>query len=160
MNKILNIASWCWFIFVFLGYPFFLSINLFYGKNNINFASMLIFIVTIFTTSFWNTFNGKKEYLFSIQLLKMILSAIVSILCFANLYRFGGLKSSDSTIVYSSIDSLYFSIITWTTVGYGDFTPAPEIRMHAAIEALLGTVFIPLILTALIYMLSNKRTAT
>ena len=87
----------------------------------------------------------------------MVLSAIVSILCFANLYKFGGLKSPDSTIVHSSIDSLYFSIITWTTVGYGDFTPTPEVRMYAAIEALLGTIFIPLILTALIYMLSNKK---
>ncbi len=29
--------------------------------------------------------------------------------------------------------------------------------MYAAIEALLGTIFIPLILTALIYMLSNKK---
>jgi len=36
-------------------------------------------------------------------------------------------------------DSLYFSLITMSTVGYGDITPAGEaVRVVAAIEVLLG----------------------
>jgi hypothetical protein len=37
-------------------------------------------------------------------------------------------------------ECLYFSIITFTTVGYGDFTPSPVARILAGGEALAGYV--------------------
>ena len=36
--------------------------------------------------------------------------------------------------------SLYFSIVTWTTLGYGDFSPEHNIRIIAALQAMLGYV--------------------
>jgi len=37
---------------------------------------------------------------------------------------------------------IYYSAITYTTVGYGDITPVGDIRFFAAIEALSGMVLV------------------
>ena len=42
-------------------------------------------------------------------------------------------------------DSLYYSVVTFTTVGYGEFTPQGRLRVVAACEALLGAVMIALV---------------
>lgn len=46
-------------------------------------------------------------------------------------------------------ESFYLSIITYTTVGYGDYLPMGWIRGIAAIEALSGVLLTPLFLIAL-----------
>lgn len=46
-------------------------------------------------------------------------------------------------------ESLYLSIVTYTTVGYGDYLPMGWIRGVAALEALSGILFTPLFLIAL-----------
>jgi hypothetical protein len=52
-------------------------------------------------------------------------------------------------------DQLYFSFITQTTVGYGDFTPkAPLGRSLAAVEALIGQIYL---VTVVALMVSNLR---
>ncbi|REG51025.1 ion channel [Paraburkholderia sp. BL6669N2] len=39
------------------------------------------------------------------------------------------------------IAALYFSIVTFTTTGYGDYHPTKELRLVAAAEALAGYIF-------------------
>jgi hypothetical protein len=52
-------------------------------------------------------------------------------------------------------DQLYFSFITQTTVGYGDYTPAgPLGRSLAAMEALIGQIYL---VTVVALMVSNLR---
>lgn len=46
-------------------------------------------------------------------------------------------------------EAFYMSVITYTTVGYGDYLPVGWIRGVAAIEALSGILFTPLFLIAL-----------
>lgn len=66
--------------------------------------------------------------------------ACVTLLAFAIVYRDSGLMHSSGTVSHSFIDACYFSIITFTTVGYGDFTVMPGLRFAASLEALLGLV--------------------
>lgn len=48
------------------------------------------------------------------------------------------------------IQSIYFSVITITTLGYGDITPATEVaRLLTAVEALSGIIIIGLFLNAI-----------
>jgi hypothetical protein len=47
-------------------------------------------------------------------------------------------------VTYAFRDALYFSITTWTTLGYGDFAPIPLARAAASLEALTGIATIPL----------------
>ena len=46
---------------------------------------------------------------------------------------------------------LYFSVVTWTTVGYGDVTPAnPLARAFAAAEAFNGYIVMAIFIAALV----------
>jgi hypothetical protein len=81
---------------------------------------------------------------------------VLIMVVFAGIYRGDGLlysgvcegalyiKQSETVCISGSsdwINPLYFSVVTWTTLGYGDFTPPHELRLIAAIEALSGYVF-------------------
>lgn len=53
--------------------------------------------------------------------------------------------------------SLYFSIVTWTTLGYGDYIPTEAVQLFAAFEALLGTIFLPIVLATVLYLMGKER---
>jgi Ion channel len=65
---------------------------------------------------------------------------ILSFACFSRLYRtLGIIELSTGKRSDSLIDCMYFSLITWTTVGYGDFIPASRAaRVLAAYQAIAG----------------------
>lgn len=63
--------------------------------------------------------------------------AASAILGYALLYRHAGIMSG-AGVSHSLRDAIYFSVTTWTTLGYGDFTPPPEMRLVTSAEALLG----------------------
>lgn len=56
-------------------------------------------------------------------------------------------------------DSLYFSVVTITTLGYGDITPKIDItKFLASSEAILGIVLVGLFLNSLSYTISFRAT--
>ncbi|MDM7983263.1 MAG: potassium channel family protein [Maricaulis sp.] len=67
------------------------------------------------------------------------------ILVFALAYRHFGISGADS-----KGDYLYFSIVTFTTLGYGDMSPIGPARYFANIQALSGFLFVPLIVSQVI----------
>ena len=78
---------------------------------------------------------GEKPY-------RIILSALLTILTFALLYfSFNTVeRSGDPLYILKWYDYLYYSTITFTTVGYGDFVPSARLlpKLLAAIEAFSG----------------------
>ncbi len=54
------------------------------------------------------------------------------------------------------LDSLYFSIVTWTTLGYGDFQPKPALRLLAAMQAVYGYLFLGLIVGSVSSLIGNR----
>ena len=60
--------------------------------------------------------------------------------------------SGDVEVVHSFTDALYFSVVTFTTLGYGDMQPLPGWRWLAATEAALGACLI----AAFVVVLSRK----
>ena len=54
----------------------------------------------------------------------------------------GHLTATGVTGALGWLDYVYFSLVTYTTVGYGDFVPAGPIRFIAATEALNGWVLL------------------
>jgi hypothetical protein len=55
---------------------------------------------------------------------------------------FGSLKHTVQPTDVAWLDYVYFSFVTYTTVGYGDFVPTGPIRFIAATEALNGWVLL------------------
>ena len=70
----------------------------------------------------------------------MVSSTALFLVLFAAGYRTFGLIDGGMT-VYDAATCFYFSIITWTTVGYGDVRPTPDSRFIAAAEALFGYIW-------------------
>ena len=67
------------------------------------------------------------------------------IICFAHAYREVGLDG-----VSVDTDYVYFSVVTFTTLGYGDITPDGAARVFAILEAISGFLFVPLLISQLI----------
>ncbi|WP_143872501.1 potassium channel family protein [Catenovulum sediminis] len=63
--------------------------------------------------------------------------------------------------VHDFFSALYFSVVTWTTLGYGDFQPSEHIRLWAAGQAIFGYLFMSIyvaILFAAITKFSEEKT--
>lgn len=151
-DKFLKIFGVVWGLVVFIGLPLGYTFILFFGVEPPNKFAIVFFVISIFVTSFENVFKRHHEFLIFPQILKMLLAIYVTIFGFASIYKSEGLIQAGN-ITHKSIDALYFSIVTWTTLGYGDLQPAESIKLLAALEALLGTLFIPLLLAAIIFTL-------
>src|ERR1700722_4713263 len=73
---------------------------------------------------------------------------------FISRYTTIGLRCSDASVTHDRWDALYFSIMTWTTTGYGDLVPIGASRWVACSEALLGALYNGLVLAVVIYQLN------
>lgn len=95
---------------------------------------------------------GEKPY-------RIIVSSAVTILAFAVFYfALNAIQYSiASGYLPTLMDYLYYSVITFTTVGYGDFIPkaAPLFRMAAALESFIGVFLTGLF----IFTLARKYSA-
>ena len=72
----------------------------------------------------------------------VVLQTMVSILACASIYRAEGLYSGGEVVFPDAWTAIYFSIVTWTTLGYGDYAPTPDVRLFASLEAMMGYVML------------------
>lgn len=103
-------------------------------------ASFLAVIVT-FLPAFNETIADRFAFFW------LLLNGIFMILAFALIHNafsnsLGGDNETSINACRMFRDCLYFSIVTFTTLGYGDFQPAPELRLLAAGQAMMGYVFL------------------
>ena len=86
------------------------------------------------------------EALDAVKLRYLIGGAIVVLILFAEVYLFGtsrgwGLKDS-SGVTVDFWSCLYFSVVTFTSLGFGDLVPTGSGRFFAGVEVVLGlTIF-------------------
>ena len=64
----------------------------------------------------------------------------------------------DSVLVLK--DATYFSIVTWTTLGFGDFTPAQRFgHALAVLEMLTGQLYLVTVIGIVVGNFAGRRTA-
>ena len=90
--------------------------------------------------------------------LKILLGFSISIIImFAAVYKYYGLIIDESLTQTTWMDSIYFSIVTWTTLGYGDVQPTESIRLVAAFQAFVGYLYMGLLIGGIAGLLFNKE---
>jgi len=65
--------------------------------------------------------------------------------------------SSSEKITPSLAEAIYFSVVTWTTLGFGDFRPTEAARIWVMVEALIGYLFMALLVAKLLYLAQLKN---
>lgn len=83
--------------------------------------------------------NLSRSY-FSIIFILYILEIFTILISFGFLHGESGMLDSNGDLVTGFANGLYFSITTFTTLGYGDLKPLPEMRFATSIQALFGMV--------------------
>jgi len=74
-----------------------------------------------------------------------LISIMLSIFTFAYLYQHLGLNPPNGQEWYTQWDTVYFSAVTFSTLGFGDFSPSNEARIYAAIQAIIGNLHLGII---------------
>ena len=74
-----------------------------------------------------------------------------SFYCAFDYYRPGSILQGGSVLEHREDQLLYFSLITLTTIGYGDIVPVnPEVRMLAALEGIAGVLYVAITVAVLV----------
>lgn len=122
--------------------------------------SAIFYVITAFIMTFTVSLIVEFDLLNRLILLFTLLGLIVVIiLLFAVVYSSGGIVFSGSSDIQqgalSPNDFLYYSVVTFTTLGYGDFQPDQNQRIVAALQAFLGFLFMPIVIAEL-FTISEK----
>jgi len=80
---------------------------------------------------------------------RTVLFGVSVILICSFLYTQGNLVNGEGTYQPNLFEAIYFSAITFTTVGYGDLTPVGFSRWVAMAEAFGGLFIVPVFITGL-----------
>ncbi len=104
----------------------------------------------------WTLLYGESPW-------RIIATGLVIVLVFALLYPLGGLEPAEGTpVTYETIaeqptllfDSIYFSTLTFTTLGMGDYQPSGIAQVLTTLQTAVGAVLI-----ALLVFVFGRRTA-
>ncbi|MEM7816992.1 MAG: ion channel [Candidatus Aenigmatarchaeota archaeon] len=118
----------------------FYLINFILKMKNVNVRDFFKNIFLWFTFTFSYLIWGYGE-----RPIRTLIWALVVILLSSILYSLGFLIQNSNIIIKPSLSqALYFSTITFTTVGYGDFTPVGINKFIAVLEALSGLIIVPI----------------
>lgn len=82
---------------------------------------------------------------------------VFTIATFTAIYEMEGIICS-GVVVRETYTSFYFSVVTWTTLGYGDCLPTEDIRHLAAIQALMGYLMMAIFIGVFMSLMVNQGT--
>ena len=101
---------------------------------------------------------NKNIYFYKRALILSFINVIEIIFWFSIFYqKFHYLFKSEYVCLNSFIGSIYFSVVTMTTLGYGDITPITDIAQIAiVIQSLIGIYFAIVIISSFISVISTS----
>lgn len=89
-----------------------------------------------------------------------ILSSAYFVCAFSLIYSVLGINWSsvvEPDRAFDILDNLYFSAVTFSTLGYGDIQPVRASQGYAAIEAILGNLHLGMIVGATFVAITNTK---
>lgn len=118
------------------------------------FVSIVFFLSVVLAIPFLTSENFKPDpiRLFS----DALISIALSIFAFGIMYRWLGIVPPANELV-SRFDHYYFSAVTFSTLGFGDFRPHENARLAAAAQALIGNLHLGIIVGAAFFAAQPKN---
>ncbi|MCC2669181.1 MAG: putative Voltage-gated potassium channel [Armatimonadetes bacterium] len=94
---------------------------------------------------------------FGLRPLRVLFTAVTLVLAYAAAYHFtGGVVTAEGHRYRDWLHAVYFSGITFSTVGYGDYVPAPHQQFIAMSEGALGIALMGFFVAVLVNRLTKS----
>jgi hypothetical protein len=118
-------------------------------------------VVGLFS-SLRNAREVTETHLFTAVSIYLLLGMLwFSVYCAIDTYQPGSILQGGSLLEHRENQLLYFSLITLSTIGYGDIVPVgPEVRMLAALEGVVGVLYIAITVAILVSAFRAPRDRT
>ena len=91
------------------------------------------------------------------RLLAYISLQFYIIVIYAMIYARIGLLDGGGELLHDLGTGFYFSLVTWTTLGYGDLQPPEPLRLLAGSEAILGYISMGVLVALLLQWLTAAK---
>lgn len=126
-------------VILFLIAMFLCLLSGFFGWYSIITAIFLLFGFSIIIFLLPLLLNLSRSYFWLVSAM-LLFHIAITIFSFALHYKSFGLAGPNGKFTPSLYEAIYFSITTFTTLGYGDFQPLPGNRLTTSFEALSGMI--------------------
>lgn len=104
--------------------------------------------------------SHNKEDSLKFLLITITTDLFAIIVVFANAYEIFGTVKNGSDAIIGLWQHSYFSVVTFTTLGYGDYLPTDNAQIIAVIEALFGYGYFALLVGVFGAMLYQRISKT
>lgn len=127
------------------------------------YSVVFVFLALVFFCTNVIAITFKQDDTFEINTSRLfwdiIISSVFHIVSFSYVYRSYRILDPQISLVQTInfSDHLYFSAVTFSTLGYGDFRPSGDSRLLAAYEALIGNMHLGFLVGAAFLAASNRR---
>ena len=130
-----------------------------FWQNNLIITMKWAFLAAFFAVTVVGLFEFLREarevteaHLYTAVSIYLLLGLLwFSLYCAIDTYYPGSILQGGSMLTHREDQLLYFSLITLSTIGYGDIVPVdPEVRMLAALEGLIGVLYIAITVAILV----------
>jgi hypothetical protein len=119
-------------------------------------SDAIVDAVTMFALAALVLVTSRRMFLI-VQLTALGVLLCTAVWTYSDIYMRLGIIDSAATVVHDRESCLYFSIVTFTTLGYGDYRPTLDGRMVSATEALTGYVFLGVFISMISSYVSAKK---
>lgn len=110
---------------------------------------ILVIVISIIILVYSYFIKSSRKY----DILYFVSAFVIGLIFrFAEAYSKLGITGQQSENAY--LDLIYFSAITMSTVGYGDFQPCPIARPLALLQGVLGVILFPVVVAVVLNTLS------
>lgn len=125
------------------------------STGNKDLPSILIIMATLQMLAFMKISIEENKQLKAFCL--FMFSMLCLIYTFGEMYSKVGFYEANGNISHNLVGGIYLSIVTWTTLGYGDLSPTESTRMLAGLESMVGYLYLGIFVAFTIkYLFMNE----
>lgn len=132
------------------------------GVGILFFPSILVmfFLVVAYADLLRSMFSASKRHTGREVFLNFLLIAFL-VAVFGKIYTYSGLHlASDPEAALTEIDYIYFSVVTWTTLGFGDILPTEVSKVLVIAQVMIGFLMNSIFVAAVITLFTKRPIPT